>query len=138
QTIFTQSQTKEDFFDALTKDNLEFYARGNTLGVKDLSTNRKHRLKTLGLLDAFEALSSRFESDDCANQKRQRYNHTSDSLKDQTQTSAKSSQPGSNQDGTLNTEKTKNENTRTQRQQEMENLREKKPSSNENKQGKKQ
>ena len=34
------------------------------MGVKDLANNRNHRLKTLGLLDDFEALSERIELDE--------------------------------------------------------------------------
>ena len=61
QDIFSKSRSKEAFFDALSEAGLEFYARGNTLGVKDLSHNRNHRLKTLGVLGEFNELSRRIE-----------------------------------------------------------------------------
>lgn len=59
--IFQGSRDKPAFFIALSDAGFEFYARGKTLGVKDLATGRKHRLKTLGLLEAFEALTDRIE-----------------------------------------------------------------------------
>jgi len=62
--IFQNVQSKEAFFSALHEAGLEFYARGKTLGVKDLATERKHRLKTLGVLQAFEDMSARIELDE--------------------------------------------------------------------------
>ncbi len=59
--IFASCNTKQEFFEELSAAGLEFYARGNTLGIKDLSTGRPHRLKTLGMLDMFHALSERIE-----------------------------------------------------------------------------
>jgi hypothetical protein len=67
QAIFDECDTKEDFFAAFNKANLEFYVRGKTLGVKDLATDRNHRLKTLGMLDNFQALSDRIELDEAVN-----------------------------------------------------------------------
>lgn len=67
QEIFKRCTTKEDFFDALNKANLEFYLRGKTLGVKDLATKRNHRLKTLGMLDSFTKLSDRIELNEASN-----------------------------------------------------------------------
>lgn len=67
QDIFNDCDTKEDFFAALDDANLEFYVRGKTLGVKDLATERNHRLKTLGMLDNFQALSDRIELDEAVN-----------------------------------------------------------------------
>ncbi len=68
ETIFRTSQTKAEFFAALQQSGLAFYARGNTLGVKDLVQGRKHRLKTLGVLDSFHALSDRITLDQKATQ----------------------------------------------------------------------
>lgn len=67
QAIFEQCKTKEDFFAALNKANLEFYVHGKTLGVKDLATDRNHRLKTLGMLDNFQVLSDHIELDEAVN-----------------------------------------------------------------------
>lgn len=67
QDIFSRCKTKQDFFDGLNDAGLEFYARGKTLGVKDLATDRNHRLKTLGVLDDFQAMSGRIELDEAAN-----------------------------------------------------------------------
>lgn len=59
--IFSSANDKQDLFERLNSAGMEFYARGNTLGVKNGETGRKHRLKTLGLLDAFHNLSERIE-----------------------------------------------------------------------------
>lgn len=64
EDIFANCKSKEEFFSALNNAGLEFYARGNTLGVKDLATERKHRLKTLGLLATFNNLSERIKLDE--------------------------------------------------------------------------
>ncbi|WP_330177976.1 hypothetical protein [Candidatus Vondammii sp. HM_W22] len=53
--FLVQCDTKEAFFTALKEVGLEFYVRGKTMGVKDLATDRNHRLKTLGLLENFQA-----------------------------------------------------------------------------------
>ncbi|MCU7882546.1 MAG: relaxase/mobilization nuclease domain-containing protein [Candidatus Thiodiazotropha sp. (ex Lucinoma aequizonata)] len=66
QNLFSQCDTKEDFFAALNQAGLEFYVRGKNMGVKDLATERNHRLKTLGLLENFQALSERIELDEAA------------------------------------------------------------------------
>ena len=66
EAIFAKCDSKEDFFTALNEAGLEFYVRGKTLGVKDLAHDRNHRLKTLGLLDAFHSLSDRIELDETA------------------------------------------------------------------------
>jgi len=72
QDIFSQCDTKEDFFADLNKAGLEFYLRGKTMGVKDLATERNHRLKTLGMLKNFQDLSDRIELDEAAKTKQER------------------------------------------------------------------
>ena len=49
---------REALLEALGRSELELYVRGKTLGVIDLETGEKHRLKTLGLelLDRVEAV----------------------------------------------------------------------------------
>ena len=64
QEIFNRCHSKTELFEALNEASLQFYARGNMLGVTDTATNRKHRLKTLGLLDEFQTLSNRIELDE--------------------------------------------------------------------------
>lgn len=59
--VFSSASSKQEFFTQLTGMGLELYARGNTLGVLDLSTGRKHRLRTLGVLAEFNAMSARVE-----------------------------------------------------------------------------
>ena len=75
QDIFSQCDTKEAFFAALNRAGLEFYVRGKTMGVKDLVTERNHRLKTLGLLENFQALSERIELDEAATAEQARANN---------------------------------------------------------------
>lgn len=64
--IFSRCADKEAFFTALDDAGLSFYVRGKTIGVKDLSTGRNHRLKTLGMLEAFDDLSQRIEQQESA------------------------------------------------------------------------
>jgi hypothetical protein len=59
--VFEAAQTKEELFERLQSEKVELYTRGNTIGVIDLETGRKHRLKTIGLWPAFEALEPRFK-----------------------------------------------------------------------------
>ena len=63
RTVFaeTKTKTKSDFFNTLEREQLEIYVHGNTIGILDKLTERKHRLKTLGLLDEFNIISSRLE-----------------------------------------------------------------------------
>lgn len=69
ESIFENASDKQDLFEKLSAAGMEFYARGKTLGVKDLESGRKHRLKTLGLLDSFEKLSDRVELAESAKEK---------------------------------------------------------------------
>lgn len=61
KTVFSASKTKADFFNELEKENLSIYVNGNTIGILDKATQRKHRLKTLGMLDEFNAISQVIE-----------------------------------------------------------------------------
>jgi hypothetical protein len=61
KTVFSASKTKADFFNELEKENLSIYVNGNTIGILDKATERKHRLKTLGMLDEFNAISQVIE-----------------------------------------------------------------------------
>lgn len=61
KTVFSGSKTKADFFTALEKEQLSIYVHGNTIGILDNATGRKHRLKTLGMLDEFNAVSEIIE-----------------------------------------------------------------------------
>jgi len=57
--IFNTSPTKELFFTNLKKNNIQIYVRGNTIGFTDLAdeTQRKYRLKKLGLSEEFNKMS---------------------------------------------------------------------------------
>jgi len=83
KTLFEQAGSKEAFFSGLSSYNLEFYIRGKTIGVKDIENNRKHRIKTLGLMDEFQALSKRIELDQKKPSQKQK---TSDKKETETET----------------------------------------------------
>lgn len=61
KSVFSGSKTKTDFFTALEKEQLSIYVHGNTIGILDKVTERKHRLKTLGMLEEFHAVSDMIE-----------------------------------------------------------------------------
>jgi len=50
------SQSERSFSEMLKKNGLAFYRRGKTVGVKDQKTEKKHRFKTLGLLEEYERI----------------------------------------------------------------------------------
>jgi len=59
EELFKKS-TSKDLFEKYTKEsNLEFYTRGKTTGV--IFESKKHRLKTLGVDERYEALNKKFE-----------------------------------------------------------------------------
>lgn len=62
KTVFSGAKNKADFFTALEAERLEIYVHGNTIGILDKATERKHRLKTLGMLDEFNAVSQIIEN----------------------------------------------------------------------------
>ena len=59
QGIFKKSVDKDDFFTKLKDANIECYVRGKTVGFLDQENGRKHRLKTLGLVEEFEAIQDK-------------------------------------------------------------------------------
>jgi hypothetical protein len=61
--IFEEAQSHEKLIELLQKNNLDLYTRGEAVGVvnKD-QNNRKHRLKTLGVLDHYSATNKRLEN----------------------------------------------------------------------------
>ncbi|MFI3222674.1 MAG: relaxase/mobilization nuclease domain-containing protein [Methylococcaceae bacterium] len=61
RAVFSASKNKAYFFNGLEKENLSIYVNGNTIGILDKATERKHRLKTLGMLDEFNAISQIIE-----------------------------------------------------------------------------
>ena len=59
--VFKESKTREEFLLNLKSNNLEFYQRGNTIGVESLEFGRKFRFKTLGLLDEYVKKEEEFK-----------------------------------------------------------------------------
>ena len=72
QDIFNQSNDKQAFFDALDKAGFEVYIRGKNIGILDKANNRKYRLKTLGMLDDFNAMSARIELEKASNREQKK------------------------------------------------------------------
>ncbi len=60
--ILSAAQDPTDLFEKLTDARMELYRRGKSVGVRDLETGRNHRLDSLGLSDAYKAMSSRIEA----------------------------------------------------------------------------
>ena len=89
QNIFAQADSKQAFFELLDKENFEVYVRGKTIGILDKANNRKHRLKTLGILEAFEAMSTRIQLDEAANKQQEKASRST-AQKDKANTRAKS------------------------------------------------
>ena len=68
--LFINSHSKEEFRRLSEELNLEFYTRGKTVGV--IYKGKKYRLKTLGVLEQYEALVKKLE---------QKQQHTKDKEK---------------------------------------------------------
>ncbi len=45
----------------MSRESVEFYQRGKNIGVIDLETGKRHRLKTLGVLDEYQSFVERVE-----------------------------------------------------------------------------
>lgn len=59
KAAFAQAQSREALVKALASVSLTLYQRGDTMGLIDETTGRKHRLKTLGLIDDLAAFEAR-------------------------------------------------------------------------------
>lgn len=62
KVIFGSVGTKQDLDRELRDAGFALYVRGNTVGVQDLTTLHRHRLKGLGLTDEFAAMSRRIDA----------------------------------------------------------------------------
>ena len=61
--VFKTAKSRLDLQAELKNLKLEYYLRGKTPGVIDHATGRKHRLKTLGLEDQFQALMKEIDKE---------------------------------------------------------------------------
>lgn len=61
QTCLNESKNEQNLKERLAREGLELYHRGNTPWVQDTSTGKKHRIKTLGLLDTYTQVLKRWE-----------------------------------------------------------------------------
>ena len=57
--IFKASNSKKNLLKNLKSNNFEIYQRGETIGVKELNTDKKYRLKTLGILQDYQELKNK-------------------------------------------------------------------------------
>lgn len=60
RAILGRTRDDADLFAKLTEAGLELYTRGKTVGVRDLTRGRNHRLATLGLVADYQAMQKRF------------------------------------------------------------------------------
>lgn len=58
---FSEARSKDDLRSLLQKQGFSIYVRGKTVGVIDTSSDRKYRLKTIGLVEAYETLNDHQE-----------------------------------------------------------------------------
>ena len=73
--LFKNSTSKEDFKTKCNNLNIEFYTRGQTIGI--IFNNKKHRLKTLEVLEDYENLINKLD-----NNKNQEYQNLNNNKKD--------------------------------------------------------
>jgi len=59
KAALAQAQSREELVKALASVSLTLYQRGGTIGLTDTTTGRKHRLKTLGLMDDLAVFEAR-------------------------------------------------------------------------------
>ena len=72
--LFNNSHSKEDFKSKSSELKLEFYTRGKTVGV--ISEGKKYRLKTLGVLEAYEKVVARVKQEPQQKQEPKKQPHT--------------------------------------------------------------
>ena len=60
-SLIARSENKEDFEEILERSGFRFYLRGKTCGVQDVKTEKKYRLKTLGLDKDFQIAQERWK-----------------------------------------------------------------------------
>ena len=77
--LFKNSPSKEDFKSKSSELKLEFYTRGKTVGV--ISEGKKYRLKTLGVLEAYEKVVVRVEQEPQQKQEPKKQPHTKEEEK---------------------------------------------------------
>jgi len=55
--VFSQSRSRNDFFDRLAEQNIELYNRGKVIGFINCNDSKKYRLKTLDLESEFQQVN---------------------------------------------------------------------------------
>lgn len=69
KNVFSQSCSKNDFFNRLAEQDIELYNRGNTIGFINHSDDKKYRLKTLGLESEFKRINELMNQPEGSKQK---------------------------------------------------------------------
>ncbi len=74
KNILASSQTKQAFFDNLSKSKIGVYIRSNKIGFLNQETNKKYKLDTLGLENEFAEMSQKIslEKSEIPNHKREK------------------------------------------------------------------
>ena len=67
-TRLFEAGNKAEAASLLQAEGLAFYQRGKTLGVTNLASGKNHRLKTLGMLEAYADFKSRIEESELKTQ----------------------------------------------------------------------
>lgn len=62
KALFARARWPEELKAELTAAGLQLYRRGRAWGVIETASGTRHRLRTLGLLDAFQALQARIST----------------------------------------------------------------------------
>lgn len=69
EELFRNAKSKKEFIALMKEYNLEFYTRGKTTGV--IFDGKKYRLKTLGVLEAYEKVVEKMEQGQADNTKKE-------------------------------------------------------------------
>jgi hypothetical protein len=129
KTVFNLSQNKQSFFENIKKEKMEIYVRGDSIGIIDLITGRKHRLKTLGMLDDFNKISSIVETSETINKRKEEIQENRKPYKEKI--TINRNKTSSNSSETVNeVEKTEKEKIIEARKEEIKNQRESKNKNN--------
>jgi len=137
--IFEKSDSIESLLNGFDQAGLDFYMRGKHPGLKDRSTGRKHRIKTLGFMEQFEKINQKITDDIQKKKKTNNKSNPSSTVDDKVEQTTKQKFTPSNNDkmenktttskaSTTNT-KTKEEKIAQTRKEEIDKLRAKKSKS---------
>jgi len=120
KTIFDSAKTKQEFFEQLEKHKLEIYVRGKTISVLDKENNRKHRLKTLGMLDDFNKMSDLLEKVESKQEKEPVYQENTKPYKEKIRVKSREEKPFKKENESKEYKSKDKENSKTEKQKNNE------------------